>query len=301
MPGIVVFAYSEVGHACLDELLVRGHDVRLVATHADDPGENKWFRSVADRAKQAGIETTTLEAKDGPWLENRIAQIAPDLILSAYYRRMIPTRILAHAKRGAVNMHGSLLPKYRGRAPANWAILNGETRIGVTLHHMVKRADAGDMVDWEAVDIGPEETTADVTVKCVAAARVVLGRQIDALLAGTAPRIPQDESQATYFGGRKPEDGRIDWTGPAQRVVNLVRAVAEPYPGAFADAADGRRLFVWRARAVAGSGAPGTVLASDPPTVAAGEGAVVLLRWQWAGEAKREAGPLGLATGARLG
>jgi methionyl-tRNA formyltransferase len=300
MGGIVVFAYSEVGWACLDELLARGHDVRLVCTHADDPGENKWFRSVAERAKQAGIETTTLEAKDGAFLETRIREIAPDLILSAYYRRMIPMRLLDLAKRGAVNMHGSLLPKYRGRAPANWAILHGETRIGVTLHHMVKRADAGDIVDREPVEIGSEETTADVTVKCVAAARLVLGRQVDALLAGTAPREPQDESQATYFGGRKPEDGRIDWTKRAQDVVNLVRAVAEPYPGAFSDV-EGRRLFVWRARAVERHGFPGAVLSADPPVVAAGDRAVELLRWQWEGEPKREAGPLGLAMGARLG
>jgi len=300
MPGIVVFAYSEVGWACLDELLARGHDVRLVATHQDDPGENKWFRSVAERAKAAGIETTILEAKDGPFLETRIAAIAPDLILSAYYRRMIPMRVLDRAKRGAVNMHGSLLPKYRGRAPANWAILHGETRIGVTLHHMVKRADAGDIVDQEPVEVGPEETTADVTVKCVAAARLVLGRQIDALLAGTAPRIPQDERQASYFGGRKPEDGRIDWARPAQDIVNLVRAVSEPYPGAFSHV-DGKRLFVWRARAVAGNGAPGTVLSAEPPVIAAGRGAVALLRWQWEGGAKSEAGSLGLASGARLG
>lgn len=300
MSGIVVFAYSEVGYACLDELLVRGHDVRLVASHADDPGENKWFRSVAERAREAGIETTTLEVKDGPFLEKRIAEIAPDLILSAYYRRMIPMRVLEPAKRGAFNMHGSLLPKYRGRAPANWAILHGETRIGVTLHHMVKRADAGDIVDREPVEIGPEETTADVTVKCVAAARLVLGRQIDALLAGTAPREKQDESQATYFGGRKPEDGRIDWTKPAQDIVNLVRAVSEPYPGAFSDI-DGKRLFVWRARAIAGQGAPGTLLSAEPPVIAAGQGAVALLRWQWAGAAKSEAGSLGLATGVRLG
>lgn len=300
MPGIVVFAYSEVGHACLDELLNRGHDVRLVATHADDSGENKWFRSVAERAREAGIETTTLEAKDGPWLENRIGEIAPDLILSAYYRRMIPMRILDRAKRGAVNMHGSLLPKYRGRAPANWAILHGETQIGVTLHHMVKRADAGDIVDQEAVEIGPEETTADVTVKCVAAARRVLARQIDALLAGTAPRIPQDESQATYFGGRKPEDGRIDWSKQATDIVNLVRAVSEPYPGAFSDV-DGKRLFVWRAKAVPGQGKPGTLISAVPPVVAAGQGAVQLLRWNWADSAKAEAGGLGLETGASLG
>ncbi|MBI3507325.1 MAG: formyltransferase [Proteobacteria bacterium] len=301
MPGIVLFGYSDVGYVCLDLLLAQKRDVRLVVTHEDDPAEAKWFRSVAQRARAAGVETLTAEIKDGPAVEDRIAAIAPDLIVSCYYRRMIPSRVLAYAKRGAVNMHGSLLPRYRGRAPVNWAVLNGETEVGVTLHHMVKRADAGDIVDAQAVPVGAEETAYEAMTKVVDAARAVLARQIDGLLAGTAPRIVQDESQATYFGGRKPEDGRIDWTWPAARIVNLVRAVAEPYPGAFADA-DTRRLFVWRARPVAGAGLPGTILSAGPrPVVAAGEGAVELLRWSFDDGPRVESGLLGLAAGARIG
>ncbi len=301
MPGIVLFGYSDVGYVCLDLLLERKLDVRLVVTHEDDPGEAKWFRSVGNLSRSAGIETTTAEIKDGPALEARIAEIAPDIILSCYYRRMIPSRVLALAAKGAFNMHGSLLPKYRGRAPVNWAILNGETRVGLTLHHMVKRADAGDIVDSEAVDVGPDETAYDAMKKVVDAARIVLARRIDGLLAGTAPRRAQDEAEATYFGGRKPEDGRIDWSWPAARIVNLVRAVSEPFPGAFGEAG-GRRLFVWRARPAAGQGLAGTVLADGPrPLVAAGEGAVELLRWSFDGGPKIEAGPLGLAAGTRIG
>ncbi len=301
MSGIVLFGYSDVGFVCLDLLLSQGRDVRLVVTHEDDPGEAKWFRSVAQRARAAGVETVTAEIKDGPAVEARIAAIAPDIILSCYYRRMIPSRILAHAKFGAFNMHGSLLPRYRGRAPVNWAILNGETQVGVTLHHMVKRADAGDIVDAEAVSVAPEQTAYEAMTGVVDAARVVLARQIDGLLAGTAPRTAQDESHATYFGGRRPEDGRIDWSWPAARVVNLVRAVAEPYPGAFSGAG-GRRLFVWRARVVAGSASPGTVLVDGPqPVVAAGEGAVELLRWSFEDGPRVESGVLGLAAGTRIG
>ncbi len=301
MSGIVLFGYSDVGYVCLDLLLAKGHDVRLVVTHEDDPGEAKWFRSVAQRARSAGIETLTAEIKDGPAIERRIAAIEPDLILSCYYRRMIPSCILGLAKRGAVNMHGSLLPRYRGRAPVNWAVLNGETQVGVTLHHMVKRADAGDIVDAEAVPVGPDETAYEAMTKVVEAARIVLARQIDGLLAGTAPRTVQDESKATYFGGRKPEDGRIDWNWPAARIVNLVRAVAEPFPGAFSDGG-GRRLFVWRARAVDGTGTPGTVLSAGPrPVVAAGEGAVELQRWSFDDGPRIETGVLGLAAGARIG
>lgn len=300
MPGIVLFGYSDVGYECLDLLVGQGRDVRLVVTHEDSPSEAKWFRSVGERARAAGIETTTAELKDDPSIEARIAALAPDLILSCYYRRMIPARILDHARLGAFNMHGSLLPKYRGRAPVNWAILHGETQVGATLHRMVKRADAGDMVDAEAVPVGPEETAFEAMGKVVGAARRILARQIDALLAGTAPQTPQDESQATYFGGRTPEDGRIDWNWPAARIVNLVRAVAAPFPGAFSDGA-GARLFVWRARKATGTGVPGTVLATDPLVVACGDGAVEIL------EASLGAGPtvpgaaLGLAAGARIG
>ncbi|MBL8831024.1 MAG: formyltransferase [Rhodospirillales bacterium] len=301
MAGIVLFGYSDVGFVCLDHLLTNGYDVRLVVTHEDDPGEAKWFRSVAKRAREAGVETLTSEIKDGPEVEARVAAAAPDLILSCYYRRMIPSRILAHAKRGAFNMHGSLLPRYRGRAPVNWAVLNGETEVGVTLHHMVKRADAGDIVDAEAVPVGSDETAYEAMTNVVEAARKVLARQIEALLAGTAPRAAQDESRATYFGGRKPEDGRIDWSWPTARIVNLVRAVAEPFPGAFSDAGD-RRLFVWRARAVAGAGLPGTLLSAGPrPVVAAGDGAVELLRWSWGDGPRVESGALGLAAGTRIG
>jgi len=301
MPGIVLFGYSDVGFVCLDLLLSQGRDVRLVVTHEDDPGEAKWFRSVAQRARAAGIETITAEIKDGPAVEARVAAIEPDLILSCYYRRMIPSRILAHAKRGAFNMHGSLLPRYRGRAPVNWAILHGETQVGVTLHHMVKRADAGDIVDAEAVPVAGDQTAYEAMTKVVDAARIVLARQIDALLEGTAPRTVQDESQATYFGGRRPEDGRIDWSRPAAQVVNLVRAVAEPYPGAFTDAG-GRRLYVWRARVSPRSAPPGTVLADGPrPIVAAGEEAVELLRWSFDDGPRVESGALGLAAGTRIG
>ncbi len=301
MPGIVLFGYSDVGYVCLELLIELKRDVRLVVTHEDDPGETQWFRSVGALARRAGIETTTAEIKDSPALEARIAGIAPDIILSCYYRRMIPSRVLALAGKGAFNMHGSLLPKYRGRAPVNWAILNGERQVGITLHHMVKRADAGDIVDMQAVDVAPDESAYDAMMKVVGAARVVLARQIDGLLAGTAPRRMQDEAAATYFGGRKPEDGRIDWSWPATRIVNLVRAVSEPYPGAFAEVG-GRRLFVWRARPVSGRGPAGTVLADGPqPIVAAGEGAVELLRWSFDAGPKTEAGPLGLAAGTRIG
>jgi methionyl-tRNA formyltransferase len=220
------------------------------------------------------------------WVE-RIAQMRPDLILSVYYRNMISMKILNLARLGAFNMHGSLLPKYRGRAPINWAVLHGEPRIGMTLHRMVKEADAGNIVDQEGVDIGPRDTAEQAFRKALPCARRILGRQIDALLSGAAPETPQDASQATYFGGRTPEDGRIDWAQSSRQIFNLVRAVTDPYPGAFSDVGPAR-LMVWWAEpdssaALGGKGRPGEVLSVSPLVVATGDGALELTRTEWRG------------------
>jgi methionyl-tRNA formyltransferase len=201
---------------------------------------------------------------------------------------MIGMKVLNLAPLGAFNMHGSLLPKYRGRAPINWAVLHGEPRIGMTLHRMVKAPDAGAIVDQEGVDIGPRDTAEDAFRKVLPCAQKILSRQINALLAGRAHETPQDDAQATYFGGRKPEDGRIDWTKTSREVFNLIRAVTDPYPGAFADVG-ASRLMVWWAEPEAASlegrqGRPGEVLSLSPVIVATGDGAIELTRTEWRGE-----------------
>ncbi|KAB7738995.1 formyltransferase [Parvibaculum sedimenti] len=301
--GIVVFAYSEVGHACLKALIDRGENILALFTHEDSPDERQWFRSCAALAKAHGIPVYTVEPREGDTVERIVSDLAPDLIFSFYYRKMIPERILRHARLGAYNMHGSLLPRYRGRAPLNWAIIHGESETGVTLHVMVKEADAGDVIDMEAVSIGPEETAGQVAERIPAAAVRLVLRQIDGLKAGTAPRHVQDVRKATYFGIRKPEDGRIDWRQTARQVFNLVRAVAPPFPGAFTDAA-GRRVMIWRARVSEGSGKPGEVLSLRPLVVAAGEGAVEVVHFGFEGEDEAGASEAMLATlkvGDRLG
>jgi methionyl-tRNA formyltransferase len=273
--GIVVFAYSALGHACLKALIDRGEQVVALFTQADDPAERTWFDSCAALARQHAIPVYLDEPDSSERLHDLVAALSPDLIFSFYYRRMIPTAVLACASHGAFNMHGSLLPKYRGRAPVNWAVLHGERETGVTLHEMIGRADAGNIVDREAVTIGPSDTAGDVMEKLVPAAVSVLLRQIDALKAGCAPSQPQDEEAATYFGRRTPEDGAISWDVPAQTIVDLVRAVAPPFPGAFT-AWNGARLTIARARVVAGSGAPGEIIGTDPLIVAAAQQAVEL-------------------------
>jgi len=243
----VVFAYHDVGVRCLSVLLEHGVEVPLVVTHEDDPQETIWFQSVAELARRHGIPAITpLETKD-PALATRIASLSPDFLFSFYYRRLIPRSVLRLAPRGALNMHGSLLPKYRGRAPVNWAIVNGETVTGATLHYMEARADAGAIVGREAVPILPDETAHDVFNKVTAAAGRLLDRTLPALVDGTAVAVPQVEAEATTFPGRKPEDGRIDWARAASSIHNLVRAVAPPYPGAFT-LLRGKTVFIHRTR-----------------------------------------------------
>lgn len=227
----VVFAYHDVGVRCLRVLLEAGVRVPLVVTHRDDPTERVWFASVAELAGAHGIDT--LEDPETDELARRLSSVGPDFIFSFYYRRMLPPELLALARRGAFNMHGSLLPKYRGRAPVNWAILKGERETGATLHEMTAKPDAGRIVDQQAVPIGPDELAIEVFRRVTAAAEQVLGRSIGKLLSGNAQMVPQDLARGSYFGGRRPEDGRIDWSRSALEIHNLVRAVAPPYPGAF--------------------------------------------------------------------
>ena len=244
-PRILFFGYSEVGHDCLALLLERGDNVVALVTHEDNPDEKIWFKTPAAAARERGLPVFTPDSVNTPdWVE-RIAQLAPDLILSVYYRHMISERILDLAPLGAFNMHGSLLPKYRGRAPINWAVLHGEPRIGMTLHRMVKRADAGAIVDQEGVEIDPRDTAEQAFRKVLPCARRG---------AGAPDRRPARRHGPGNSAGRKPghlfrrsqrrRTAASTGRRPSRQIFNLVRAVTDPYPGAFTDV-NGDRLMVW--------------------------------------------------------
>ena len=231
MTRAVVFAYHDVGVRCLSVLLAHHVEVPLVITHRDHPDENIWFASVTELARQHDIPT--LSPPDPHGVSGRIQALKPDFLFSFYYRSMLQPDLLRAAGRGAFNMHGSLLPRYRGRVPVNWAIIHGERETGATLHEMVEKPDAGRIVDQQAVPILPNDIAVEVFRKVTLAAEITLDRCLPALLAGNAKLTPQDLSRGRYFGARRPEDGRIDWSSDAWTVHNLVRAVAPPYPGAF--------------------------------------------------------------------
>jgi len=237
-------AYHEIGCHTLEVLTELGIEIACVYTHVDDPDEDTWFRSATDVAGTLGLSVRHADPCGEP--ERRyLERLAPEALISAYWRDLLPDAVLSLAPI-AVNLHGSLLPRYRGRAPVNWQILHGEREGGVSLHHMVAGADAGDLIDQEPVPIGDDDTPLDVYRRLVPAAGRVLCRSIRPLLAGTAPRWRQLASNATMFGRRCPADGLIDFRHAAADVRNLVRAVTTPYPGAFTHL--GRRtLTVWRA------------------------------------------------------
>jgi UDP-4-amino-4-deoxy-L-arabinose formyltransferase/UDP-glucuronic acid dehydrogenase (UDP-4-keto-hexauronic acid decarboxylating) len=304
----VVFAYHTFGARALAALLARGETVAAVVTHEDELGEGSWFESVADLARDHGVPVLRPASPNTPEIVARLAALRADVFLSVWYRRLLGEALLALPQVAALNVHGSLLPAYRGRAPLNWVLVNGETRTGVTLHHMTVEADAGDIVAQEAIDILPDDTAATLYGRMVKTGVDLLLRWYPAVLAGTAPRQPQDHARATVVGRRRPEDGRVAWTWPAARIANMIRAVTHPYPGAFVG--DGAaRLTLWEGALAdaASEAAPGTVVAVQPGqgiTVATGQGTLRLTRVQQAGgpeePADRWLEARGFARGDRL-
>lgn len=279
----VLFAYHEMGYACMEALLEMGAPVAALFTHRDSPGEQVWWRSCAELAARHAIPVHAPERFDRCWTA-RLAALRPDVIYSFSYRMLLPEEVLRIARLGSYNLHPSLLPAYRGRAPVNWVLVNGERETGVTLHRMVARADAGDIVAQRALAIDEADTALTLYRKLVPLGAAIVRQYHPPIAAGCAPAVPQDISRGCYFGRRRPEDGLIDWHWPARRIYNLVRAVTHPYPGAFSRAG-GRKLLIWQARVgreSAASGAPGTIIAlgAGAAEVAAGSGSVVIERAQ---------------------
>lgn len=276
----VVFAYHNMGLAGLEALKRHGYDIAAVFTHEDDPGENCWFGSVKNWAVQKNITVHTAEEVNSPDCIAKIAAINPDVIFSFYYRKMICREILDLPRVGAFNLHGSLLPAYRGRCPVNWVIINGEKKSGVTLHYMIDKPDAGDIVGQKAVKIEAFDTAKTLYDKLCKAAKELLDELLPLIKGEKIPRQKQNLKKGSYYGGRRPEDGRIDWKKSADEIYNLIRGVTEPYPGAFAFSDNDEKIIIWRAEpAVMKEAAiPGKLVITDKEVlVRAGKNAIKLL------------------------
>ncbi len=307
----IVMGYHNIGYACLQKLIEMGADVAAVVTHKDNPRENIWFRSMRDLAFEHCIPVYQPHDVNSPAMVAAARSIAPDVIFSLYFRQMLGRELLEIPRIGAFNLHGSLLPRYRGRCPVNWALVHGERETGVTLHRMELKPDSGAIIAQKAVPIDFKDTALTLFEKMTAAAVELIADVYPKMLAGKIRELPQDQRQASYFGGRTAEDGRIDWSRRAVEIYNLIRAVTHPYPGAFTEA-KGRKLFVWWAEpdeeAPVEDAKPGEVIslrAGGGVVAATGKGVLRLKRIQWEGEGEIDAETLSdgsaLAPGVRLG
>jgi UDP-4-amino-4-deoxy-L-arabinose formyltransferase/UDP-glucuronic acid dehydrogenase (UDP-4-keto-hexauronic acid decarboxylating) len=274
----VVLAYHNIGCIGISALLQNGFEIAAVFTHKDDPQENIWFESVAALAASHNIPVFAPDDINHPIWIKKIRELAPDILFSFYYRNIIKPAILEIPPKGCLNLHGSLLPKYRGRSPINWAILKGEKQSGATLHYMTPRPDDGDIVCQTSVGISEEDTARSVFDKVSVASQHILAEILPKIKAQTAPRIPQNHEKATYYGGRRSQDGEINWNADNSEIRNLVRAVTYPYPGAFSFVGN-RKCFIWEVTKISDSAsvAPGTIISVDPLIVACGQGAVQIV------------------------
>ncbi|TAI82960.1 bifunctional UDP-4-amino-4-deoxy-L-arabinose formyltransferase/UDP-glucuronic acid oxidase ArnA [Pectobacterium versatile] len=302
----IVFAYHDIGCVGLEALKLAGYEIQAVFTHSDAPGENHFYASVAKAAAEMDVPVFAPEDINHPLWVNRIRELAPDVIFSFYYRTLLSDDILQLPAFGAFNLHGSLLPRYRGRAPVNWVLVNGETQTGVTLHKMVSRADAGDIVAQSVVAIDDDDTALTLHGKCRTAAAALLAQQLPLIRSREITLTPQDESRASYFGRRTAGDGLIDWHKSAREINNLIRAVTEPYPGAFTFLGE-RNVTIWRARVVKDKigGEPGAILSTSPLVVSCGEDALEIVSGQSETglymSGSRLAAEMGMVPQARLG
>jgi methionyl-tRNA formyltransferase len=215
-----------------------------VVAHPDDPEDGVCYESVFAEAKRLGVSVIRTSGKS-PELETFVRAVAPELIWIADYRYLLPSQLLTLAALGTVNLHPSLLPTYRGRAPINWAILHGETELGLTAHFVDEGMDTGDIIAQRAFRLTQAQDVGDALDTLYPLYQQLTVEVLAAFQAGNVRRRPQDAAQATTFPRRTPADGLIDWTRPARDVWNLIRAVAKPYPGAFARWSEGT-VRVWR-------------------------------------------------------
>jgi len=266
----VVAAYHNMGCTGIEALLRNGFEIAAIFTYTDSENEVIWFRSVAEVAARHNIPVFAPDDINHPLWVKKIRDLKPDILFSFYYRDLLRKPILDIPPAGCLNLHGSLLPSYRGRAPINWVLVNGETETGVTLHYMTPRPDDGDIVCQHRVSISDADTAVSLNEKLGIAADRMLDECLPSVKTNEAPRYAQDTSKASYFGARTAADGEINWQCTATEIRNLVRAVTRPYPGAFSFRKQ-TKLLIWDVTALPEhneSKPPGTILSTQPFEVA---------------------------------
>ena len=303
-PRIVFVGAVVEGRRCLEALIEAGE--RPIALVTLDPAlaaSTSGYVQFDDIAATLGVPLLAVRDLNAPPNVELVAALHPDLILVIGWTRLLGPAVLAIPELGAIGFHASLLPRYRGRAPVNWAIINGERETGNTMFFLDEGVDTGDIIDQRRIPIEDSDDCSTLYAKVAAAGTDMLLQHLPALKAGRAPRRPQDESAATVMPRRRPEDGRIDWGRDSHSLFNWVRALTHPYPGAFTFH-DGRKLFLWNVMLgdAAGDAPPGRLVEGLDGSmhVATGSGTLRLGCVQWDGEDEADAGILRPLAGVRF-
>jgi methionyl-tRNA formyltransferase len=298
---IVFMGTPEFACPTLRTLIDRGEQVVAVVTQPDRPrgrGQKLQPSPVKAQAEAHGIQVLQPHRVRAPEAVEEIRTLAPDVIVVVAFGQILPKALLDIPRHGCINVHASLLPRYRGAAPLNWCIINGETETGVTTMLMDVGLDTGDMLLKRTTPIDPEEDTSALHDRLSVIGAEVLAETLDLLVAGRLAPERQDDALSCYAPLLKKEDGCVDWSREPQTIKNLVRGMA-PWPGAYTWL-DGQMVKLWRVSVGAGSGAPGTVLAvgREGIEVACGSGSVVITELQL--EGKRRLAARELLAGFRL-
>jgi methionyl-tRNA formyltransferase len=294
---IAVASSTRFGYRCITDGILSIPDTKLVGVLSTPVDLRVGSKGDAMKVAQpagfvadqlpAGCELVTFESSvsSESYLE-LFDRWQPELLLVLGWYHLIPPEVLVYPSLGCLGIHASLLPKYRGMAPINWAIINGERETGISLFYLDRGVDTGDIVAQSVIEISDEDDCATVYEKVTLKSIELLSRFLPMIAEGTAPRTVQDETTASQFPRRRPEDGEIDWQLPADQIYNFIRAQTRPYPGAFTFI-DGRKLIIWKTRVCQESSAlisaSGELFTTgDHTCIRASEGSVELLEVQWA-------------------
>ena len=274
----------DLAATCLEGLLDSGAVETIAVVTQPDKPKGRELKLQPPPVKQLALRhqlpVLQPERVRDPAFHEALLRLAPDLIVVAAYGRILPQAVLDLPRFGCINVHTSLLPKYRRAAPIQWAILNGDAETGVTIMKMDAGMDTGDILAQEKTSIGADETSAELHDRLASIGAELVVRTIPEHVAGHLRPIPQPTSGASHAARIKKEDGKIDWTHSANAIRNRIRAFT-PWPGAFTTIPlhDSRRtLKIWSANAMPAKGQPGTVLAANKSefTVACGDGSLAL-------------------------
>jgi len=270
----------------LERIVAAGHEVAAVVTQPDRPrgrGQQSAFPPVKETAVRLGLSVYQPERVRRPEAVEHLRELAPEAMVVVGYGQIIPQVVIDIAPLGIINVHASLLPKYRGAGPIQWAIANGETRTGVTTMRINAGLDTGDMLLKVETEIGADETAVELGGRLAQTGADLLVETLAGLAGGTIVPEPQDDSQASYAPLLKKEDGRIDWSAIAATIHNRARGF-QPWPGAYTTFR-GQTLHVWKTRgpAIASGASAGRIVRLRPLVVSCGEGELELVEVQLEG------------------